>query len=274
MKRAREIVHYEATNLLGRGVTVVVLDTGIALHRDLTSCIIKFEDFVNEQLFPYDDNGHGTHVAGIIAGKRYGIAPNCNIIALKVLDREGNGNVRESLSAFRWIIENREKFGIRIINISMGMKKGTNVAGEKWLLTGIDLLWQAGLVVIAAAGNRGPQAGSVTVPGIHDKIITVGSADEMYSGRGSKKEKIWKPDLVAPGRDIISCDYKGNGYVKKKGTSMATPIVSGAVALLLSEQPSLTNDEVKRKLLLCCDDLHYPYIRQGMGLLNIRKLLH
>lgn len=274
MKRAREIVHYEATNLLGRGITVVVLDTGIVRHRDLESCIIKFEDFVNERLIPYDDNGHGTHVAGIIAGKRYGIAPNCNIIALKVLDQDGNGNVKESLSAFRWIIENREQYRIRIINISMGMKKGTNKMGEKWLLTGVDLLWKAGLVVIAAAGNRGPQAGSVTIPGIHKKIITVGSSDEIYSGRGSQKENIWKPDLVAPGRDIFSCDYKGNGYVKKKGTSMATPMVSGATALLLAEQPNLTNEEVKRKLLLCCDDLQYPYTRQGKGLLNIRKLLH
>ena len=279
MRRVKKIVQYPyqgATMWSGIGVTVVVMDTGVVLHPELQGRAVLFQDFVNERRDFYDDNGHGTHVCGIIGGRRIGIAPECNLIVLKVLDQTGNGNVIYSMRGFRWILENQEKYNIRIVNISMGMKQGTNHLGEKRILRGVETLWDMGIVVVAAAGNLGPREGSITIPGASQKIITVGASDIEHSGRGSVKDNLWKPELVAPGSNIFSCnaDYeKGKLYINKSGTSMATPIVSGAAALLLSKEPNLTNERVKRRLQDCCADLHMSKDRQGSGLISIRKLL-
>ena len=279
MRRVKKIVQYPyqgATMWSGIGVTVVVMDTGMVLHPELQGRAVLFQDFVNERRDFYDDNGHGTHVCGIIGGRRIGIAPECNLIVLKVLDETGNGNVIYSMRGFRWILENQEKYNIRIVNISMGMKQGTNHLGEKRILRGVETLWAMGIVVVAAAGNLGPREGSITIPGASQKIITVGASDIEHSGRGSVKDNLWKPELVAPGSNIFSCnaDYeKGKLYINKSGTSMATPIVSGAAALLLSKEPNLTNERVKRRLQDCCADLHMSKDRQGSGLISIRKLL-
>lgn len=291
MKRVKKIVRYqcESTNKWhGEGITVVVMDTGMALHPALLERALLFRDFVNDRQEFYDDNGHGTHVCGVLAGKNFGIAPACNLIVLKVLDETGNGDIMYSLRGFRWILENQEKYNIRVVNISMGMKPGSNKVGELRIMRGVELLWDMGLVVIAAAGNLGPKEGSITIPGLHKKIITVGSSEDSfysdeygrkrksYSGRGSIKMQIFKPDLVAPGSDIVSCNYlyqQGNRYTRKSGTSMATPIVSGATALLLSKHPNLTNYEVKDRLKQCCTDLGMPQVRQGSGLLNVERLL-
>ena len=281
MKRVKKIVRYqcESTNKWhGEGITVVVMDTGMALHPALLGRAILFRDFVNERQDFYDDNGHGTHVCGVIAGKNFGIAPACNLIVLKVLDETGNGDIMHSLRGIRWILENQEKYNIRVVNISMGMKAGSNKVGELHIMRGVELLWDMGMVVIAAAGNLGPKEGTITIPGLHKKIITVGSSEDWknYSGRGSIKMQILKPDLVAPGSDIVSCNYQfgeGSLYARKSGTSMATPVVSGAAALLLSKNPNLTNYEVKDRLKQCCTDLGMPQVRQGSGLLNVERLL-
>ena len=214
----------------------------------------------------------------MLAGKNFGIAPACNLIVLKVLDETGNGDIMHSLRGIRWILENQEKYNIRVVNISMGMKPGSNKVGELRIMRSVELLWDMGMVVIAAAGNLGPKEGSITIPGLHKKIITVGSSEDWknYSGRGSIKMQIFKPDLVASGTDIVSCNYqfgKGNLYSRKSGTSMATPIVSGAAAILLSKNPNLTNYEVKDRLKQCCTDLGMPRVRQGSGLLNVERLL-
>lgn len=279
MRRVKKIVQYphKVTAMWsGIGVTVVVMDTGMVLHPELQGHAILFQDFVNYRRDFYDDNGHGTHVCGIIGGRQIGIAPGCNLIVLKVLDETGNGNVVYSMRGFRWILENQEKYNIRIVNISMGMKAGTNHLGEKRVLRGAESLWDMGIVVVAAAGNLGPREDSITIPGVSRKIITVGASDIDHSGRGSVKKNLWKPELVAPGSHIVSCNSgyeKGKLYTDKSGTSMATPIVSGAAALLLSKEPNLTNEQVKRRLQDCCMDLHMPKMRQGSGLINIRKLL-
>lgn len=281
MKRVKKIVRYqcESTNKWhGEGITVVVMDTGMALHPALLGRALLFRDFVNDRPEFYDDNGHGTHVCGVIAGKNFGIARACNLIVLKVLDETGNGDIMHSLRGIRWILENQEKYNIRVVNISMGMKAGSNKVGELRIMRGVELLWDMGLVVIAAAGNLGPKEGTITIPGLHQKIITVGSSEDWknYSGRGSIKMQILKPDLVAPGSDIVSCNYQfgeGNLYARKSGTSMATPVVSGAAALLLSKNPNLTNYEVKDRLKQCCTDLGMPQVRQGSGLLNVERLL-
>lgn len=279
MMRAKKIVHYQCEGTRrwqGRGITVVVMDTGMVLHPELQGRAVLFRDFVNGRQEFYDDNGHGTHVCGVIGGKRIGMAPRCNLIALKVLDERGNGDAIYSMKGFRWILENQERFNIRIVNISMGMKPGANRFGEERILRGVEMLWDMGIVVVAAAGNLGPAEGSITIPGRSRKIITVGSPDIVRSGRGSLRLNMYKPELVVPGANILSCnaDYReGNLYLRKSGTSMSTPIVSGAAALLLSKEPNLTNEDVKRRLKASCDDLGMPSIWQGSGLLNIQKLM-
>lgn len=277
MNRVKKIVHYQK-KWLGNGTVVVVLDTGVAKHPDLAGRVWKFRDFINGRYDMYDDNGHGTHVCGVIGGRTIGIAPECRMIVLKVLDENGNGKVEHSMRAFRWILENQEKYNIRVVNISMGMGRDVNEQGKRYIMGAVELLWNMGIVVVAAAGNLGPADGSVTIPGLNEKIITVGSYDNIQSGRGSLEKNILKPDLVAPGTRIYSCNAFWNKreedkYIAKSGTSMSTPIVTGAVADLLSKHPNITNQEVKIRLKNSCDNLRMPVIRQGSGLLNFQKLL-
>jgi serine protease AprX len=205
------------------------------------------------------------------------MAPKCKMIILKVLDKEGNGSVEQSMKAFRWILENQEKYNIRIVNISMGMVPHGNKQGERYILTATELLWNMGMVVVAAAGNLGPKPGSVTVPGVSSKIITVGSYDTIQSGCGIVEEMIVKPDLVAPGNRVISCNafwkQDQKPYIAKSGTSMSTPIVTGAAARLLSKEPNLTNTEVKKRLIQSCTKFQKREIRLGNGLLNVRQLM-
>ena len=168
MKRAKRIVHYQ-DEWLGKGCTVAVMDTGVAPHPDLDGHIFVYRDFIGGRLDKYDDNGHGTHVCGIIGGNQIGMAPKCRLIVLKVLDHTGNGSVGYSMRAFRWILENRERFNIRVVNISMGMPVAQSEDGGKYILGAVELLWDMGIVVVAAAGNLGPEPGSITIPGIHKK---------------------------------------------------------------------------------------------------------
>ena len=269
----------------GRGVCVAVLDTGIYPHRDFDRRIVAFYDYIQHRSLPYDDNGHGTHVCGILAGSgvasqgRYrGIAPGCCLIGMKVLDRSGNGRKEDVLKALDWIIRNKDEYGIRIVNISVGTTYGHSTHRDV-LIQGVEQAWDSGLIVVAAAGNRGPAPGSVTSPGSSRKVITVGSSDLMtgrsgVSGRGPTAECICKPDLVAPGNRVTACaPGAGNGYGVKSGTSMSTPLISGAVALMLEKYPCLTNGEVKRMLLESTDDLGLSHNQQGMGLFNLKKFL-
>lgn len=302
MKRVKKLVHYWCDDIiekkyLGKGITVVTMDTGIAPHPDFRNKVLVFRDFVNGQNMAYDDNGHGTHVCGVLAGSGVaskgvyaGIAPESDLVVLKVLDKRGNGKVEQVMQAIQWVLENRKKYQIRIVNISVGMKPQTDEQAEAELVKGVELLWDAGIVVVAAAGNLGPKEGSITSPGISRKIITVGSSNdqfyidergkgrENYSGRGPTKDCVCKPDLVAPGTYIWSCNaryakQKGRPYIIKSGTSMATPIVSGAIADLLSKYPDMSNIEVKLRLRERSQDLGLAHNRQGWGMLNVRELL-
>ena len=155
----------------GKHVGVCVLDTGIFPHIDFTGRILAFQDFIGHRIRPYDDNSHGTHVCGIIGGdgrasegRIRGTAPGCSLIVLKVLDRTGNGRKEDVLQAFRWILENKRYYGIRVVNISVGTTC-RRAEDHRVLIAGVEQLWDAGLVVVAAAGNQGPKAGSVTAPG-------------------------------------------------------------------------------------------------------------
>ena len=275
----------EYLSYTGKGVGVAVLDTGIFPHMDFRNRIRAFADFVAYKSMPYDDNGHGTHVAGILAGdgaasmgKYKGVAPGCGLVALKVLDRFGNGSREQVLRAFRWILDHREQYRIRIVNISVGTTC-RSVSDEDVLIQGVEKLWDEGLVVVAAAGNQGPKPGSVTAPGSSRKVITVGSSDMLtgrsaVSGCGPTAECVCKPDLVAPGNHIVSCaPGTANTYGVKSGTSMSTPLVSGAIALMLEKDPLLTNVEIKMLLRESTDDMGLPRNRQGWGKFNFHKFM-
>lgn len=317
MNRVSEIIESEwahENGYLGKGVGVAIVDTGIALHKDFIdgdNRVAAFVDFINQRTEPYDDNGHGTHVAGIIGGNGFsskgkykGVAPECNFIGVKVLDHRGDGNISDVLAGLQWIMDNRRKYNIRIVNISVGTSSKDNLDENSLLVQGVNAVWDHGIVVVVAAGNNGPGPMSISTPGISRKVITVGSSDDNvvvevfgsgrskdYSGRGPTPFCIKKPDIVAPGSNIISCNISRystrskNGelrlsssdspmmYTIKSGTSMATPVVSGAIALLLSAHPELSNREVKLKLRNSAVDLGQHWEKQGWGLLNIRKLL-
>ena len=276
----------EYLSYTGKGVGVAVLDTGIFPHMDFRNRIRAFADFVAYKSMPYDDNGHGTHVAGILAGdgtasmgKYKGVAPGCGLTALKVLDRFGNGSREQVLRAFRWILDHREQYRIRIVNISVGTTC-RSVSDQDVLIQGVEKLWDEGLVVVAAAGNQGPKPGSVTAPGCSRKVITVGSSDMLtgrsaVSGCGPTAECVCKPDLVAPGNHIVSCaPGTANTYGVKSGTSMSTPLVSGAIALMLEKDPLLTNVEIKMLLRESTDDMGLPRNRQGWGKFNFHKFMN
>ena len=269
----------------GKGIGVCILDTGIYEHIDFTGRIWAFYDFLAFKRRPYDDNGHGTHVAGLVAGdgtasmgKYRGAAPGCGIIALKVLDRYGNGSQDDVLRALRWIREYRQQYRIRVVNISVGTTCNSK-RNHARLLKSVEQLWDEGVVVVTAAGNQGPRPGSITAPGSSKKVITVGSSDLLegrsaISGRGPTAECVCKPDIVAPGNKIMSCvPGKPYSYGVKSGTSMSTPLVTGAIACALEKNPALTNTDIKTMLMNSADDMGLPQNLQGWGKFNRRKFL-
>lgn len=295
MNDVKERIHCRdafTIGLTGKGVGVAVLDTGLFPHQDFDDRIIAFADMVGQKHSPYDDNGHGTHICGIIGGSgqfsdgRYqGMAPGCNLIGVKVLDRKGNGFAADVLAGLSWIIERKEELGIRIVNISVGSYGRKSMSENSALVRGVNRAWDAGLVVVVAAGNNGPRRMTITTPGISRKVITVGCSDDDrevvvsgnhmvdYSGRGPTAACICKPDVVAPGCHVVSCSNQQGKYTVKSGTSMSTPIVSGAIALLLEKYPMMTNRDVKLKLMESSRDIGLPKNQQGWGLLDVERLL-
>ncbi len=300
MKKIKKEIHLYPEKIApvnGHGVGVAVLDTGICFHPDFDHRIVAFHDVIQYKNFPYDDNGHGTHISGILGGSGKsshgdfaGIAPGCNIISVKILDHHGNGNTEDVLRGIDWVLQNQQRYNIRIMNISVGTLPKAGETEKSLLIKAVDRAWDAGIVVVCAAGNNGPGPRTITTPGISRKVITVGSSDDQiyidttgrrknnYSGRGPTPFCICKPDVVAPGSDIYSCNSRygrraGSFYVSKSGTSMSTPVVSGAIALLLNRYDYLTNVDVKLLLRERCDDLGLPHSQQGWGKLNVERLL-
>lgn len=234
------------------------------MHPDYAERIRVFRDFCNHKSQPYDDNGHGSHIAGIIAGNgcmskgRYrGVAPSAMLIILKVLDRTGNGNTKDVIQAMKWVVENREKYQIRIANISVGMLPKSKHRERDQMLEWVDRMWDSGVFTVAAAGNNGPSSNSVTIPGASSTVLTVGSSDDRdmavrkrglypgYSGTGPTDCCVCKPEILAPGTEIKSCHFENNGYTVKSGTSMATAVVSGACALAYDRYPHMSAAALK-----------------------------
>lgn len=278
---------FHRNGITGKGINTAVLDTGIAPHRDLISNIIYFHDVVNFKLSPYDDNSHGTHVSGIIgssgiSSKKYiGIAPDSGIIGVKVLDKSGHGNPETIIKGIEWILKNKEKYNIKIVNISIGTRVYSCSDESSSLVQAVDHMWDSGLTVLVSAGNNGPDYHTITTPGISRKVITVGSCQwnntksrdsrALFSGKGPTLCNIMKPDIVAPGDNITSCGTN-NTYTTKSGTSMSTPVVSGAAALLYSHYSGISNSGFKNLLHLSAKDIGLDRFTQGYGRLDIEKL--
>ena len=301
MNRVRRIVHAagnETAPYSGEGVTAALLDTGFALHPDIAGQLVCFRDFLGSRREPYDDCGHGTHVAGILCGNGgcsnglyTGIAPGCRIVACKVLDAKGDGDTADMVAGIRFILETRHLYHTRILSISAGVGKVENAQLQEELRYWLCQAWQAGLLVVIAAGNRGPGKGSISPLALSPCVVAVGCHDgqggsisasncDLYSGRGP--EGVKKPDIVAPGTGIVSCSAGfgvtpfgiiKNPYVAKSGTSMAVPAVSGAAALVWQRYPQLTNAQVRERLLYSAQDMGEPWERQGWGMLHAGRAL-
>ncbi len=283
----------------GSGVTAAILDTGIFRHPDFGGRIIAFQDFVEGRKSPYDDAGHGTHVAGCLAGDgrlgagRYkGMAAGCSLVVGKILNSSGDGQVERMIEGIEWILEVRQKYHIGVLNLSIGAGKIRDGQKERLLLKRIEEAWDQGILVVAAAGNKGPGPMTVSAIGSLEKVITVGCNEggyfgsrkdlcEAYSGRGADTSVVSKPDLVAPGTDIIACSsaYRSgiwgwqHAYEKRSGTSMATPIVAGAAVLARQRYPHFCNEQIKGLMLRTATDLREPRAKQGWGMVHVGRIL-
>jgi serine protease AprX len=278
--------------LQGQGISVAVIDSGTNREKDLQvdpyrakpdSRVLKQLTFNSNAGHENDATGHGTHVAGIIGGSGYrsdglyaGIAPQVNFISLKISDESGMAYESDAIAAMQWVLENKDKYNIRVVNLSVNSTQESSYHASP-LDAAAEILWFNGIVVVASVGNKGLGGGYTTAnaaPANDPFIITVGASNEhgssdfsddtvsSYSARGITLDGFNKPEIIAPGTDIISILGPGdwisehpdrvvmNGeYFRLSGTSMSAPMVTGAAVLLLQDEPELTPDQVKYRLI-------------------------
>jgi serine protease AprX len=265
----------------GEGVTVAVVDTGVAKVADLSGRVIGGVDFSGGDNPYKDEFGHGTFVAGLIAGNGAssngaykGVAPKAKIVSIKIAGADGASDVSHVLAAMQWAVSFRGDYGIRVLNLSLGTDS-TQSYYLSPLNAAVERAWDNGIVVTVSSSNNGPGAGTVSKPGDDPLVITVGASDDKgtpgqgddvmagFSGQGpTAADGLTKPDLVAPGRSVISLrapgsaidaaypgSRVGSAYFKGSGTSFSTAVTSGAAALLLEREPGLTPNQVKARLL-------------------------
>ena len=302
---------------LGQGIGVAVIDTGIddkhpgfkkGINGKKRDMVVAWKDFVDGKKKPVDPNGHGTHIAGIIAnaekgadGEFNGMAPAVNLIGVRVLDKTGAGDYEKVIQGIQWVLENKDRYNIRVMNLSLH----SLVQSPYWadpLDQAVMRAWAEGITVVVAAGNNGPNAMTVAVPGNTPYVITVGAFTDNYtpadwnddyladfSAAGPTLDGFVKPDLLAPGAHITSTmmpgsyiarthdhNWRDGKYFSMAGTSQAAGVVSGAVAQMLSVQPELTPDQVKYRLMVTSlpwinteqTDVLYSVWQQGAGRLN------
>jgi serine protease AprX len=263
----------------GSGVTVAMIDTGVSRHPDLEGRMLARVDFTPGAAGD-DGFGHGTHLAGVIAGdgtesggKWRGVAPGARLVSVKVADADGATDVSVVIAAIQWVVSHRELYGIRVLNLSFGTDSIQPYAVDP-LDAAVERAWFAGITVVVSAGNRGPGPGTIAKPGDDPYVITVGAADVKqtaerqdddvapFSSRGPTQDGFDKPNLVAPGTTIVATRDAGGTidqlhpdavvdehYFKGTGTSQSGAIVSGIAALMYQVNPDLTPRRVKGILL-------------------------
>ena len=269
----------------GHGIDVALIDTGVAPVRglDQPGKVVYGPDLSSEggqaNVANLDTYGHGTHLAGIISGEEgevVGIAPGSRIVSVKVAGATGETSIPQVIAAIDWVVEHKNDHGlnIRVLNLSLGMPGVKTNRGDP-LSAAVERAWHAGIVVVAAAGNRGNEYGGIDSPAVSPYVIAVG-AHESYDSSGAQDwiapwssggNKYREPDVVAPGRSIMSLRVPGSTLDKKypgavvdqnyflgSGSSQSAAVVSGFTAALLSRAPSLTPDQVKFLLEMTADD--------------------
>jgi subtilisin family serine protease len=271
----------------GTGVTVAVLDTGADLaHPDLAGRVLAHRSFVPGQTVA-DGNGHGTHVAATVAGSgaggvpaRPGVAPGARLAVGKVLDDGGSGQISGIVEGMEWAAT---EAGADIVNMSLGGEPG----GAMDLLDAAvnRLTVEHGALFVIAAGNSGPGGSTLNSPGTADLALTVGAVDKSdqpasFSSRGPRAgDAALKPEITAPGVDIVAARAGGTGmgtpvnplYTAANGTSMATPHVAGAAAILAQLHPGWTPEQLKAALVGSAHDLGQPVFTQGAGRLDVAQ---
>jgi serine protease AprX len=249
-----------------------------------------------------DGFGHGTHVSSIIGGdgsesngQYIGVAPMVNIINVKVSNDDGSATAKDVVSGLQWVLENKDTYNIRVVNLSLNSSVAESYQTNP-LDAAVEILWFNKIVVVTSAGNRG--SGAIYPPANDPFIITVGATDDKgtsaladdvvasFSAYGTTSDGVQKPDLVAPGTNIVARlvnsnmglaqahpanKVAGGVYFRMSGTSMAAPMVSGGVALLLQDEPNLTPDQVKYRLLATANNSWpgYDAAQAGAGYLDI-----
>ena len=265
----------------GQGVTVAVLDTGIDDLPDFAGRLIGGVDLTGGNNPFQDSFGHGTFVAGLIAGNgassggQYeGEAPGADLVSVKVAGATGQTDLATVIEGVQWAVDNQPAYNIRVLNMSLGFQPFESTVVNP-LDQAVQAAWNSGIAVVASAGNAGPSNGTILSPGDDPLVITVGSLDDMaqpvvaddemtnFSSAGPTSPDGWaKPDLVTSGRSVVSLAAPGStiynenpsarigsGNFVGSGTSFSTAITSGAAALILADNPSLTPDQLKARLL-------------------------
>ena len=285
----------------GQGITVAVLDTGIDRLPDFGNRLIGGTDLTNENNPFQDDYGHGTFVAGLIAGNgtssngQYsGEAPGANLVSIKVAGSDGSTKLGKLISGLQWADKNASKYNIRVLNMSLGYQPTQSTVNNP-LDQAVERLWNDGVAVVASAGNAGPSNGTILSPGDDPLAITVGALDDMaqanpandemndFSSAGPTYQDGWaKPDLVASGRSVVSLAAPGstvynnnpsgrvgNANFVGSGTSFSSAITSGAAALVLADNPGLSDNQLKGRLLATTNPgpVNNPFV-DGHGALN------
>ncbi|MGH3160028.1 MAG: S8 family peptidase [Streptosporangiaceae bacterium] len=265
----------------GKGVTVAVLDTGIDKLPDFSGRLIGGVDLSGGNNPFHDSYGHGTFVAGLIAGdgassagQYSGEAPGAKLVSVKVAGATGITTLATVISGLQWAVDHRATYGIKVLNISLGVPPTQSTVTDP-LDQAVEAVWNAGIAVVVSAGNAGPFNGTILSPGDDPLVITVGALDDMasslisgdemtdFSSAGPTSPDGWvKPDLVTSGRSVVSLAAPGStvytGYPSARigsanfvgsGTSFSTAITSGAAALILADHPGLSPDQLKARLL-------------------------
>lgn len=287
-----------ARGVTGEGVTVAVLDSGLHPHADYQDRVKEFLDLHDRRRTRlHDPEGHGTNVTGILAGdgeEVKGVAPGVDLVGIRVTDP------KEAIEGLEWVIANKERYGIKVVNMSLGVRPRDPAAQDPWSLATQKAI-EAGLVVVVAAGNEcrsddGVCPGTISSPGINPSAITVGALndagtpeledDVMYSRSSQGPTRIdgfAKPDVVAPGVRVFGPLSPGSRldqrfrphwqqYLALTGTSQATPMVAGAAALMLSVNPDLTPAQVKEILSQTSDPVEgISEEAQGRGRLDVAE---
>jgi serine protease AprX len=282
----------------GAGVVVALMDSGIGQHPDLPAGkVVARANFVDDGASTLDPAGHGTHLAGIIAanGTSFrGVAPDARLVDLRVLDKNGDGRLRDVIAAFDWLLKHRKSLGIGVLNLSIGTPQYSSYHVD--LLAALaEAVWFSGVAVVAAAGNDGPVGGRLATPGSDPFVITAGSFDDqgslaeqddresLFSSRGPSLDGFAKPDVLAPGRRVVSLradptsrgateDNSGKGssksenngrgknatasqsfdatlYLRMSGTSVSSAMTAGVAALVLSHHQDYSPTRIKSAIV-------------------------